>query len=430
MRSLARARAFLCLGLLLASMSASLSLADQGTSVPQDLPGLSTLPHAQASGVTGHPLRFLQPDPSGVTRLFPQDTFIRVHGWVDSGYTFNTASPSSHFNGPYNAIDRDIGQFNQFYLTLEKPLADRSRGWDIGGRVDLLWGYDYFLPQSNGLELRDDGSPHWNEGQYGLAIPQAYVEMGHSTLSLKVGHFYTIIGYEGVPALINFFYSKAYSYQFAGPFTHWGGLATWSIDKRWSLQGGVVNGWNALDRVHNQGAILGKVNYTADNNLWSASFGLITGNEPTGTADNFDNRTRISAIVTVHPFDRLEYVFHHFYAFQKDGRMGGGTARWYGIDQYLYYTLTNRWRAGLRVEWFRDEEGTRVGGAPDRGNVNLAPFPGSFYSISAGLNYLPHPNVLIRPEIRSDWFDGNGQPYNDRTDKQQYLVAVNANLQF
>lgn len=407
------------------------AFADLMPTVPQDVTGLSPVPTAQAGTGSGESIKFFQPDNNGVRRLLPQDGPIRVRGWVDGGYTFNTASPTSHFNGPYNAIDRDIGQLNQLYFIVEKPLQANSRGWDIGGRVDFMWGYDYFLTQSNGLERRPNGAQHWNAGQqYGIAIPQAYAEIGNQTFSVKLGHFYTIIGYEGVPSINNFFYSKSYSYQFAGPFTHWGGLATWNIDKHWTLSGGIVNGWDALDRVHEQATILGSVKYTADENLWSLSFAMASGNEPTATPANYDNRTRLSAIFTVHPMDRLEYVFHHHYAFQENGQVGGSTARWYGIDQYLYYTLTEQWKAGVRFEWMRDEAGTRVGGNPDRGNLNIAPFPGSFYSVSLGANYRPHPNVLIRPEVRSDWFDGKGNPYNDRTDKQQYLFAINANVQF
>ncbi len=96
----------------------------------------------------------------------------------------------------------------------------------IGGRVDLLYGEDFFLPQSAGFELRPNGALHWNPQYYGLAIPQAYGEYGNDVVSIKVGHFYTPVGYEGVQSPTNFFYSHSYSYQFAGPFTHWGTLAT------------------------------------------------------------------------------------------------------------------------------------------------------------------------------------------------------------
>ncbi|MBK9113764.1 MAG: porin [Nitrospira sp.] len=371
-------------------------------------------------------------DEKGINRFFPQDGFLRVRGWVDGGYTYNASNPRSNFSGPYNAIDRDIPVLNQLYMIVEKPLTATGSNWGIGGRLDFMYGYDYFLTQSNGVERRENGAQRWNaQGQhYGLAMPQAYAEIGNQTFSVKVGHFYTIIGYEGVPSINNFFYSKSFAYQFAGPFTHWGGLATWHLNDRITLQGGLVNGWDSLDRTKDSTTGLASIKYTAPENLWSLSFSMVTGNEPNAVATQFETRTRYSLIFTAHPAERWEYVFHHHYAYQNQGKVDGGTARWYGIDNYLYYALTDQWRAGLRFEWMRDEAGTRVGGNPVRDNPNLGPFAGSFYSLSAGLNYRPHPNVLIRPEVRADWFDGQRSPYNDGLNKNQVLAAINGTLQF
>lgn len=367
--------------------------------------------------------------PAAIHRLFPETWPVSVRGWVDGGYTFNGSSPSTHFNGPYNAVDRDQPQLNQLYLIVEKTLHGTS-GIDIGGRVDAMYGYDYFLTQSNGLERNQSGSHKWNHEQHGLALPQMYAEAGNQTFSVKAGHFYTIIGYEGVPATSNFFYSKAYSYQFAGPFTHWGGLATWNISPQWTIQGGIVNGWDSLDRQSNKPAYVMKAAYASSEKFVTASFAVITGEEPSANPLRYEQRTRYSAILGVNPTKNLEYVFHHYYAYQEDGKLGGGIARWYGIDQYLYYRLHEQVKAGLRFEWFRDEAGTRVGGSPDRGNPNLAPFAGSFYSLTGGINYYPHPNLTIRPEVRYDWLVGNRSPYNDGHNSNQVLAAINAYVQF
>jgi Putative beta-barrel porin-2, OmpL-like. bbp2 len=124
----------------------------------------------------------------------PDGEGINLYGWLDAGFVGNTSSPASKFNGPYNAVDRaNEGMFNQLYLIAEQKLpSDGCHG--IGGRVDVNYGEDFFLAQSVGMENHDDGSPHWNPQYYGLAVPQAYVEMGRSDLSIKVGHFYSPIG--------------------------------------------------------------------------------------------------------------------------------------------------------------------------------------------------------------------------------------------
>ena len=47
--------------------------------------------------------------------------------------------------------------------------------------------------------MTDDLSPKWNAQRYGLAMPQVYAEVfcpWGNGLSMKLGHFYSILGYE------------------------------------------------------------------------------------------------------------------------------------------------------------------------------------------------------------------------------------------
>ena len=55
-------------------------------------------------------------------------------------------------------------------------------------------------------------------------MPQLYAEIAYNDLKVKVGHFYTPIGYEVVQVPQNFFYSHSYSHTFGEPFTHTGFL--------------------------------------------------------------------------------------------------------------------------------------------------------------------------------------------------------------
>ncbi len=251
-------------------------------------------------------------------RHFPQDGFLRIRGWLDAGILGNTSNPASHFNGPYNSQEVDNGQFNQAYLIIDRAL-DADGAPSIGGRFDLLYGSDYNVAQSNGLERNSDGSPRWNSSQYyGLALPQAYLEAGTTSASVKLGHFYTIVGYESVQSANNFFYSHAYSYQFAGPFTQWGGLANWQPNANWQTQFGLVNGWNTLDGSPNRVNFLGNIKYTSDDQSWWSSFAIITGDQTNNAANlpnitpNNANRTRYSFLVSKQLGSRTEYVFHQW----------------------------------------------------------------------------------------------------------------------
>src|SRR5205814_2987428 len=135
---------------------------------------------------------------------FPQDGRVRVHGWLDTGGVYDAANPTSKYNGPYSAVDRNREwMFNQAYLIAERVLpTDGSFGF--GMRADVLFGEDFFLAQSRGFEANRDGSLKWNGTYYGLAIPQAYLELGSDVWSLKLGHFYSPVGYESVMSLNNF----------------------------------------------------------------------------------------------------------------------------------------------------------------------------------------------------------------------------------
>ncbi|HEY2839418.1 MAG TPA: outer membrane beta-barrel protein [Pirellulales bacterium] len=367
-------------------------------------------------------------------RLFPQGGLFSVRGWVNGGVLGNTSNPASQFNGPYNATEVDNGQLNQLYLITEKTLASDG-SFSLGARADVLYGSDFFLAQSSGFELRENDNPRWNDSQYsGLALPQLYGEVGTNETSAKIGHFYTVVGYEGVQAPTNFFYSHSYSYMFAGPFTNWGALGNrkWG---NWNLQAGMVNGWNHLSEPSNHGAFLGNLKYTGERGGWWSSFAIITGQEQNNLANlptvvnGYANRTRYSFLVSKNLGSRTEYVFHHWLGTQATGAPGGGTAMWYGIDQYVYYRLADNWRLGTRVEWFRDEDGTRVG-LTQPSNPNKAPLPGSYASWTVGVNWTPLPNVLVRPELRWDTYNGPAKPFDDGLKTYQLLLGVDGILQF
>lgn len=367
-------------------------------------------------------------------RLFPQQGLFRVRGWVNGGLLGNTSNPASRFNGPYNAQQVDNGQLNQLYLITEREMA-ADGSFSVGGRADILYGADFFLAQSSGFELRDSGGKHWNDSQFnGLAIPQLFGEVGTADSSVKLGHFYTVVGYEGVPATSNFFYSHSYSYMFAGPFTNWGGMGSQKYGN-WHLQAGMVNGWNHLSQTSNHGAFLGNLKYTGEAGDWWSSFAIITGQEQNNPAnlatvsDDYANRTRYSFLLSKNLGSRMEYVFHQWLGTQATGAPGGGTAKWYGIDQYIYYRMSDNWRLGTRVEWFRDQEGTRVG-LTQASNPNKAPLPGNYGSWTVGVNWTPTTNVLIRPELRWDSYSGPTNPFDDGLKTYQLLLGLDAIVQF
>ena len=85
------------------------------------------------------------------------------------------------------------------------------------------------------------------------------------------------------------------------------------------------------------------------------------------------------------------------------------------MNQYLFYKVSDCMTYGIRAEWFRDQDGFRVGGflgnTPDGSTRGLRTarfgYPGSFYEITMGANWKYSANTTFRPYARFDWFSGD-----------------------
>ncbi len=357
-------------------------------------------------------------------RLMPQLPWcFTATGWINGGAAANADNPASRFNGPMTFPDREEVMLNQAYAVIERT-ADGSYGLDIGARLDLLFGTDYIFTQAVGLETDRQGNPKWNNRRlYGLAMPQAYVDFAYGDWSVKVGHFYSILGYETVTAPDNFFYSHAYTMQYGRPFTHTGVLSTYQVSDRLTVRNGIHSGWDIFDRSTERAAYTGGATWTGPEGLLTLSYGVTSGHELNNT-NQYTNRTMYSLVASLQLTERTQYVIQHDHGWQEDFFVANVDAEWYGLNQYLFYTINDCWKWGTRVEWFRDDDGVRVTGVRPSNPIAGQSFVGNFYEISTGLNWLPTNNLVVRPEVRWDWYDGTGLPFDDGTKDNQFVGAV------
>jgi hypothetical protein len=357
---------------------------------------------------------------------FMQNLRLSVGGWVSAGVTYNANDPADKFNGPNAYSERDSElQMNQLYLFLERKVNKQGNDWDIGGRADFMFGTDAYKTQA---------FDHWDANLisskdlrlYDVAFPQAYAEvfapLGDG-LSIKAGHFYTIIGKEGVTAPGNFFYSRNYSYTWAGPFTHTGVLLNYPVTSNFSIDAGAVMGWDNVDNEAGAWNFIGGATLIIDDST-STSLHAITGDWDESVAAN---RTRYTLLINHDFTPNLHYTFQHDYAFQdQHPLLGGGTAHWYGINNFLTYDINNQLSAGLRAEWFRDHDGVRV-----TQNVRGGPLNGSsgYYEMTAGLNWKPMGWLVVRPEVRYDWAD-KARAFDAGNKNDQFTFATDVIVKF
>ena len=376
-----------------------------------------------------------------------EDRDVYTYGWIEYGLGANNWG--APFNGPVTLGDRSWqGQLNQLYFVTERE-ADGSAGWDVGGRVDLLFGTDYFYTTALGLDayplqpLGIENIASWGFSKdYGLAMPQLFADVAYRNVNLRFGHFYSILGFEQVPAIGNFFYSHAFSMQFS-PFTFTGFLGSWQPTEEATFFGGITTGWNnffdgqpmvgdfAILNPNYPGAgstasFLGGINLESSDKTQTLSIMTTTGNEVTTISrDPADgslvgNRTLVSTVYTNRLSDKLIYVFQNDNAWQFNANVSPGNAgqqpglaQWYSFVNYLFWQFRPKWEAGVRLEYFRDNNGYIIS-APLRNESQLGNpgywtegFAGSFWELTFGLNWYPNNNWVIRPELRYDWFSPN-----------------------
>jgi Putative beta-barrel porin-2, OmpL-like. bbp2 len=343
-------------------------------------------------------------DPWTLSSLFGDDPCFVVGGWFQAGYHAKS-------DGIFNTYPNHF-QLHQGYVYVER-VADGSNGLGFGGRMDAVYGTDAQNTQAFGNNPgRWDYLNGWDHGVYGWAMPQLYAEVAYHDLSVKVGHFYTLLGYQVVPATGNFFYSIPWTFNFSEAFTHTGALATYNASDNVTLYGGWTLGWDTGFDQFNQGnSFLGGASVSLLDNV-TATYILTAGNLG-WIGQGYTHSIVVDWLIN----DKWEYVF------QSDldhtnidpDPLGTGPGTGYntiGVNQYLYYTFTERLRGGARFEWWKANGD-------------------SVYDFTAGLNVKPHANLLIRPEWRYRWSPAlNSAPADNTFNFEQGIFAVDAIVTF
>ena len=326
--------------------------------------------------------------------LFGEHCGYSAGGWIQLGYTSAELPAFNTF--------KDNLQLQQAWLFAEKAI-DTTCGFDIGGRVDVLYGTDGPNTQAFGTDPRGWDNQWDNGSQYGAAMPQLYVEAGYGDLSVKAGHFYTIIGYEVVQATGNFFYSHAYTFNFSEPLTHTGALAQYTPNEDVTVWGGYSFGWDSgFD--DNGDAFLGGISASLTDDL-TLTYATIGGRfvEPwSGVTPQAISGYQHSIVADYAVSDSLNYVFQSD-LLATDFADGTNARDTIGINQYLIKSFNDCWGAGARFEWWNYEDG--------------AASSEDVYALTLGVNYRPHANLIVRPEIRWDW-DDSGAFLEDGDDDQ------------
>ncbi len=320
---------------------------------------------------------------------------FHIGGWTQFGWTDDVTplSPQGS-NGTLGSFLDSPDRFNlhQMYTYVERK-ADGRHGLDIGFRADTVYGVDAQKTQAFGNP--GAGTPGFgtfdaslDHGTYGWAIPQLYAEIATGDVSVKIGRFYTIMGYESVMSPQNFFFSHSYTMFNSEPFTHTGVLGQYNGLENMTLYGGWTLGWDTgFDNVNEGNNFLGGFSASLSDAItltWTNAY----GNFGSITQDRDDDFAQ-SVVLDVNVSDRVNYVFQTDYK-----NIDGSDDEDVGIVNYLFFDFNEWLSLGSRVEWWRDGTGSPFTAAGDRVST---------YGYTTGANIKLLDNLILRPEARTDW---------------------------
>ncbi len=314
---------------------------------------------------------------------------VNIGGWLQAGY-------HSESNGLFNT-NPDEFNLHQAWLFVERAAVSQNGQLGFGYRFDGMYGIDSGDTAAFGNTQDIFGNPRgFDNGfgrgaDYGWAIPQLYGEVAGENWSAKVGHFYTLVGYEVVTAPDNFFYSHAMTMYNSEPFTHTGAIGTFNVSDDLTVYAGWTLGWDTgFDQFQDGSSFLGGFS-TPLSDASTLTYITTIGDLGARGSDAYSHSIVVDTAVS----DNFNWVV------QSDLLRVGSTGEDnVGLNQYFLYSISDCLGVGSRLEWWK---GDSLTGYAPHGGVLPATGSHSYYGATFGVNYKPHANIVVRPEYRVDW---------------------------
>jgi hypothetical protein len=320
---------------------------------------------------------------------------IGISGFLDTSYQWSSNHPKNPRNITGRYFDKDYNKlvFNNFHVAVEKPEKD----WGIGFRLSGDFGRTGELLREAtlwGKSLHDEPSAEVREAYLTTTIP-----IGEG-IGVKGGLFVTTLGTEILPnpGAYNDNISRSFLFNFAIPFRHLGVLFSYPVLKTFSVNAGVVTGWDNPRDNNRQPSFMAGIGFTPMDQFALAS-NVIYGPEQFHNTGN--QRFTMSHVATIKPFDPLALILEYTYGREENASLGGTRdAVWQGIAGIASYGWTDRFTTAVRGEYFKDRDGARLGGnfagTHANNSVAEATLTGSYKFTKM---------LLGRVEVRQDWSD-------------------------
>lgn len=384
---------------------------------------------------------------------------------LEGGIIGNTANPKNSNGGNFGQLFTDKSntfQLNQVLGTITRPLDPKATSYDIGFKLQGLFGTDArYTRWVNFWQSQSQST-----GAYQADIVEANI-MLHTPwftsggLDLKAGMYSTPMGAETIDPSTNSFYSKSYIFNFGLPLKHTGVLATLHTTDIVDLYLGVDSGVNttlgpyggdnnsSYSYMGGVGLNLmgGDLTILALTHIGPENPGRAGGAGSTPLANRY-NRYYFDTVTTWKVDEKLTLIGELNYVHDE---FPGLAPSAYGAAVYAGYELTDMVTLNGRAEVFRDDKNFFVAAFPGPNDFNNYQSGFAATAISAGpigqgttygaitlgatikppIEMLKLPGALmIRPEIRYDTSLNGKKPYNGGKDSGAFTIGSDFVLTF
>jgi hypothetical protein len=340
---------------------------------------------------------------------------LTLGGFFDTSYTWSSNHPKrpSDISGRYFDKDHNEIVFNNFHVFIEKPEKD----WGVGFRLSGDFGRTGELLREAtlwGSRLHSEPSAELREAFLTTTIPLG------AGIGVKGGLFVTTLGTEILPnpGAYNDNISRSFLFNFAIPFRHLGLLFSYPFAKSFSVNAGVVTGWDNPRDNNSAPSGLAGFSFTPMDQFSLVS-NFIYGPEQRHREGN--HRFTMSHVATFKPIDPLALILEYSYGHEDNASLGRTRdAMWHGLAGIASYGWTDRFTTALRAEVFHDRDGARLGGnfAGTHADQTLA-------EVTLTGSYKFTKMLLGRVEVRQDWADERFYKHGaNRGDKNQTTLAA------
>lgn len=397
-------------------------------------------------------------EPTFLNRVFGlEDSPVKLYGWIQNSFTGNPGQPKDGYNfgvNPNYLANQWMG--NQYYLVLENALEQEDE-INFGFRVDSLFGHDANWNHMVGVLNNAYPFPWfagWDPAQfYGEVHLPVLTEGG---VDVKFGRWYTLHGYEVVPATGRPLLSVPYMFAYGQPFTHVGLMTTWHVNDQLNVYNGTTPGWDRFFNANYKWGYMGGFAWTSKDEKFNLTmiYSLSSGQFPSyfnedtptfpygqawpgyrpGQNNVFYSGSYRNFLTTVMSYkwsDKLTQVVETDQGFENSvagiGPFGqtqdvpenypAKNVTWYSFGNWFLYNFNDKLTGVWRSEVFWDPTGARTG------------LQNNYYGQTLGLIYKPKDWLWIRPEVRYDWSQFK-PAYIDQTQTKQFTFGFDVIVTF